>query len=281
MSKEPLMKLRLQLFAQTKAVDLINPEVMADAISAELPNAIRFAPYARVDNTLVGQAGDTITRPKYGYVGAAEDLVEGVPMDTTKMSMTTSQVTIKETGKAIEVTEKAVLVNVAGTIGEAEKQIRMAIADKMDMDYIASLRKAVLSATGTAFDAASILAGIDVFNDEDEQKYVLFINNKDYTKLVRSLFAVGGATQERAIAKGDVAEVVGVSDIVRTRRLNAGEAYLQKPGAVEIVYKRGVEVDKDNDILARTIVLAGNAYYTTNLYDESGVVKLTITEAGV
>lgn len=51
--------------AMTKAIDLINPEVMADAIGAELANKIRFAPYARIDNTLVGRPGDTITRPKY------------------------------------------------------------------------------------------------------------------------------------------------------------------------------------------------------------------------
>lgn len=266
--------------AQTKAIDLINPEVMADVISAQLEDAIRFAPYARVDNTLVGQPGDTITRPKYGYVGPAEELEEGVPMDTTKMSMTTTTVTIKETGKAIEVTERAVLVNVAGTVGEAEKQIKMALADKMDLDYVGSLRGSKLSSAATEFSPESILNAVDVFNDEDEEKYILFINNKDYSKLVKSLFNVGGSTQERAIAKADVAELVGVEDIVRTRRLNEGEAYLQKPGAVEIVYKRSVDVNADFDILARTIVLAGNQYYTTNLYDESGVVKMTITEEG-
>lgn len=264
--------------AQTKAIDLINPEVMADAISAALPNAIRFAPYAKVDNTLVGIPGDTITRPKYAYIGPAEDLVEGVPMDTSKMSMTTETVTIKEAGKAVEITEKAILVNVNGTVAEAEKQIKSAMADKMDIDYLTSLSEAQLTYAGDAFDATNILSGIDVFNDEDDEDYILFINNKDYNKLVKSLFNVGGDTQERAIAKADVAELVGVKDIVKTRRLAQGTAYLQKPGAVEIVYKRDVDVNADNDILARTVVIAGNQYYTTNLYDESRVVKLTITE---
>lgn len=265
--------------AQTRAIDLVNPEVMADAISAQLPNAIRFAPYARTDDTLVGQAGDTITRPKYGYVGPAEDLEEGVPMDPTKMSMTTSKVTVKEAGKAIEVTETAILTNVSGTLEEAESQITKAIADKMDIDYVAALRTAALSSNGTATTPEAILDGIDVFDDEDEEDYILFINNKDYTKLVKSLFGVGGDTQERAIAKAEVAEIVGVKDIVRTRRLDEGESYLQKPGAVEIVWKKHPEIKPGEDILARTVVLAGNNFYTVNLYDDSGVVKITASAA--
>ncbi|MEH7381761.1 N4-gp56 family major capsid protein [Bacillus sp. JJ1533] len=263
--------------AQTKALDLINPEVLADEVSANLPQKIRFAPFAKIDDTLEGQPGDTITRPRYAYIGAADDLVEGVPMDPAKLSMTTTQVTIKEAGKSVEVTEKAVLTNLSGTLDEAEKQITMSLADKMEIDYLATLASAQLSFAGAATSAANIIDAVDVFGDEDEEDYILFINNKDYTKLVKSLFSVGGDAQDKALSKGQVSELVGVKDIVRTKRLPEGTSYLQKQDAVEIVYKRGVNVNKDADILARTVVLAGNQYYTTNLYNESGVVKMTAT----
>ena len=36
-------------------------------------------------------------------------------MDTTQMSMTTTKVTVKETGKAVEVTQTAIITNVNGT----------------------------------------------------------------------------------------------------------------------------------------------------------------------
>ena len=271
------LKLGIQFFAQTKAADLINPEVMADAISATLPKAIRFAPYAKVDDTLVGQPGDTITRPKYGYVGPAEDLTEGVPMDTTKMAMTTGTVTVKEAGKAIEVTQTAVITNLAGTLTEAEKQLKMAMADKIEIDYVATLGTSLLSFNGTPTSAANILDAIDVFGDEDESELVLFIHPKDYTKLVKSLFAVGGAIQETALSKAQVIELVGVKDIKKTKRLTEGTGYIQKFGAVEIVNKKKVDVKTDYDILARTHVLAANAHYTTNLFDENGVVKIVVT----
>ena len=50
----------------TKIADLINPEVLADMISAELPNAIAFAPLAVVGTRLEGRAGNTLTMPKFG-----------------------------------------------------------------------------------------------------------------------------------------------------------------------------------------------------------------------
>ena len=51
----------------TKLAQLINPQVLADMISAELPNAIAFAPLAEVGRKLQGSAGNTLTMPKYGY----------------------------------------------------------------------------------------------------------------------------------------------------------------------------------------------------------------------
>lgn len=67
---------------------------------------------------------------------------------------------------------------------------------------------------------------------------MLFIHPKDYTKLVKNLFTVGGKTQETAITKGQVAEVVGVKDIVKTKRLTEGTSFLQKIGAIEIINKK-------------------------------------------
>jgi N4-gp56 family major capsid protein len=257
--------------AQTKAIDLVNPEVMEDAISAELEKAIRFAPYARIDSKLENVAGDTITRPKYAYIGAAEDLVEGVAMTPAKLSMTTTQVTVKEAGKSVAVTEKAVLTNLDGTVEEAENQIKLSLADKVEIDYVATLGSTLLTFNGTATTSSNILDAVDLFGDEDEQNYILFIHPKDYTKLVKSF------NSGTALSKEQVADIVGVKAIEKTKRVAEGTSFIQKEGAVEIVYKKRVNVNKDFDILTREVILAGNSYYATNLYNDGGVVKLAAT----
>ena len=259
---------------QTKAANLFNPEVLADALEGKLENAIRFAPYARVDSTLEGQAGDTITRPKYAYIGAAEDLVEGVPMNPAQLSMTTSQVTIKEAGKAVEVTEKAILTNLNGTMAEAERQILLALSDKIEIDYLAALNTSLLRHNAAPTTPGAIIDAIAQFEDEDEDSYVLFVNPSDYTALAKSL--IDGNSH---LTRAQIADLIGVSAIVKTRRVNAGTAFVQKQDAVEIVLKKRPNVEGDHDILARTFVLAGNEYYTVNLFNDNGVVKVEAAPA--
>ena len=49
----------------TKLADLVNPQVVADYIEKKYIDAIRLAPLAHIDNTLVGRPGDEVTLPQY------------------------------------------------------------------------------------------------------------------------------------------------------------------------------------------------------------------------
>ena len=52
--------------ATTKLSNLINPEVMSSMISAKVEKKVAVIPFAKVDTTLQGQAGNTITIPVFG-----------------------------------------------------------------------------------------------------------------------------------------------------------------------------------------------------------------------
>ena len=49
----------------TMIADLINPQVMADMISAKVESKVVVAPFAKIDTTLQGVPGNTITVPQY------------------------------------------------------------------------------------------------------------------------------------------------------------------------------------------------------------------------
>ena len=119
---------------QTKLANLINPQVMADIIAAELPKKIKMSPFAVVDTTLQGVAGNTITIPKFAYIGEADDVAEGIAAGTTVLTATTSQATVKKAVKAVELTDEAMLSGYGDPVGEATRQLTLSLADKIDSD---------------------------------------------------------------------------------------------------------------------------------------------------
>ncbi|MEK3975516.1 N4-gp56 family major capsid protein [Psychrobacillus sp. FSL K6-1267] len=267
---------------QTKLANLVNPQVLKDIISATLPNAIRFAPLARVDDTLVGQAGNTVTVPRFEYIGDAEDVAEGVAMGTTVLTTSSQQATIKKAGKAVEITDEARLSGFGDPIGEAGKQLVMSISNKVDNDALKALATTTLVHTTAAsgkLDVATVEAAQSIFNDEDDAPMVLIANPADAAVLRNSAatnWTRGSALGDQILVSGTFGEVLG-AQVIRSRKLAKGTAYLVKAGALAIYLKREVEVETDRDILAKTTVISADEHYGVVLEDESKAVKITIT----
>ena len=266
---------------QTKLANMVDPQVMAQMISATLVDAIRFAPLANVDRTLVGQPGSTITVPRFNYIGDAKDVAEGAPIDLELLTTATEDFSIKKVAKGAELTDESVLSGYGDPIGEAANQLRMSIAAKVDNDALAALETTTLEYTeGTAFNVATIDAAQAIFNDEDQSSMVLIINPVD----AAALRADASGQWERASELGDQMLVSGAfgailgAQVIRSRKIAPGTAYLVKQGALGLFLKRDVEVETDRDITTKTTVLTADQHYGIHLYDESKAVKITVGE---
>ena len=156
---------------QTKLTNLINPQVMADMIAAELPKKIKMSPFAVVDNTLQGVAGNTITIPKFAYVGEAEVVAEGIAAGTVVLTATSAQATVKKAVKAIELTDEAVLSGYGDPVGEATRQLTMALADKIDSDCMAAAAAAtnVVDKSTAKISYDAVVDAVDAFEEEDNE----------------------------------------------------------------------------------------------------------------
>ncbi|MBP3906005.1 MAG: N4-gp56 family major capsid protein, partial [Peptostreptococcaceae bacterium] len=107
----------------TKLAQLIDPEVMGAFIERKLEAQFKFAPLAVVGHELQGRPGTTLTMPKWGYIGKAEDVAEGEAIPVEKLGQTSTEVSIKKAGKGVEITDEAVLSGLGDPIGEAERQL--------------------------------------------------------------------------------------------------------------------------------------------------------------
>lgn len=265
--------------AQTKLTNMVDPEVLAEMISAKLEDAIRFAPLANVDNTLVGQPGSTITVPKFKYIGDASDVAEGTEIDLALLETSTEEFSIKKAGKGVELTDEAVLSGYGDPVGEAGNQLTMAIANKVDNDVLTALGGTTLETTPTEMDIDAIDKAQGVFNDEDQSPMVLIVNPKDAAALRKSAgndWTRASELGDNILVSGAFGELLG-AQVIRSRKLDEGTAYLVKQGALSIYKKRDVAVESDRDIVKKTSIMTADQHYGAHLYDESKAVKITVT----
>ena len=273
---------------QTKIAQLVNPEVLADMVSAKLPKMIKFTPLAYVERELVGQPGNTVTVPKWVYSGDAKDIAEGVAIEPDQLTTGKSTMTIKKAGKGIELTDEALLSGFGDPLGQAAHQIALAIANKVDNDLATEAAKATqyvddAPTTGDALDKA-----LAVFSDEEDAHYVAIINPEDAIALRSNTvkeWLRGSEIGANTVVSGTFGETHGVQ-IVRSKKVTKGKGFLVKISAVEtdtddvakygafvINLKRDVAIETDRDILKKTTVITGDEHYGVYLYDPTKVVK--------
>lgn len=265
----------------TKMANMVNPEVLKDMISAELENAMRFAPLARVDRTLVGRAGNTVTVPRFEFIGNAVDVPEGEEIPVRTLSTSTQQATVKKAGLALDLSDESLLSGHGDLIGESVKQIRKAIAGKIDEDALAALSTTTLTvdaANGLTVDVVE--AAQDLFNDEDQEDMVLICTPKHASQLRKDAaqdWARASELGDKILVSGVFGEVLG-AQVQRSGLLDGtNTAYLVKRGALAIYLKRDVEIETDRNILTKSTVISADEHYGVVLEDESKAVKINFT----
>lgn len=286
----------------TKLANLVNPEVMAPMIAATLPKKIKFTPFAKVDTTLVGQPGDSITVPKFEYIGDAEDLQEGIAMGTTVLTATTTKATVKAAGKAVEITDKALLSGYGDPVGEAVGQLAMSVAAKVDNDCYEALCGATVKYNGSAavISYTGIVDAVDLFEDENDDGLdkVIFVHPNQGTQLRKDpnfLDINKYPIASGVIMSGMIGAIAGCK-VVKSKKVKldtAGTSYLNPivvvatddpkedpqadkgsntAPALTIYMKRDANLEDDRDILKKSTVVSIDEHYTAVLSNDSKVV---------
>ena len=276
----------------TKLENLINAEVMADAIDGKIESAIVITPFAKVDKTLEAKnAGDTITVPQFAYIGDAEDIAEGVAAETVVLTASTTQATVKKAMKAVTLTDEAVLGGYGDVVGQTNMQLAKAIAAKMDADAMAALQTAQLKYDGTAnkIAYAGIVDAIDIFEEEFNSAKVIFIHPKQVAAIRKDAdFLAADKLAETVRVTGAIGKIANCEVVVSKKvplgdtgyvcpivKLNQDITTEDEVPALTIYMKRNVNLETERHTLSRTTDISVDEIYTVALSDSSKVVLAT------
>lgn len=281
--------------ATTKLSNLINPEVMSEMISAKVEKKVAVIPFAKVDTTLQGQAGNTITIPVFGYIGDAHDVAEGESIGADQLTTTDKQFTIKKIGKGVDLTDEALLSGFGDPVGEANRQLAMAIAQKVDQDAIDALYTGSLTFDGVAnkISYAGIVDAIDVFEEEFNTEKIIFVHPKQVSQLRKDAdftsadkYVNGNYIQ----VNGEIGKIANARVVVSKRvkeddshagyvnpivKINFDTETEESTPALTIFLKRNVMVETSRDIDHQVNTIRSTEVYTVALTDESKVVLAT------
>ena len=250
--------------AITKTDNLVNVTAFADGVSIKLGDAIKLQPLAYAQD-FAGEPAGSIEVPKFAYIGDAELMVEGQPINPTLLTQTSVNVPIKQAGKAVELTDKAVKSAYGDTVGEAENQVITAISNKIEREMFKAFEDAVLvhEATGSALNTDEYFKALEMFGEDLDEAHTVLVN----------------ANQARNIrTDNDYKLGSWVGEVVVSNRVPAGEAYIVKQGALGLYMAKEAEVEADRDILAKSTVISVDAMFATHLRDDSKVIKVVFGE---
>lgn len=287
----------------TKLTDIINPQVMGDFIEAKISALCKLTPYAKVDTTLQGTAGDTKTVPCWNYIGDAEDFnpESGGEMETTKLTATTTTFTIKCAGKSVGIYQTAINSGLGDPVGQANTQLVKSIVSKIDNDLMEACKGATTTYTvGSSIGYAGIVDAVTKFEDEEDGiEKVMFIHpDQEATLLKDEMFlsadrftsgvAVNGAIGKIAgcwIKKSKKVELKGTTYLNPIIKLEPDSPETEETEdelpALTIFLKKDTQVDHEWFPKKQRHDITAAKYYGVALTNESKVVlaKFNKTEA--
>lgn len=280
---------------ETMLNNMINPEVMGDMINAKIEALAKLTPYAKVDTSLVGVAGDTKTVPSWNYIGDAEDVAEGQEVGNSQLTASSTTFTIKKAMKCVDITEEARLSGLGNPIGQAESQLAKSIVGKVDNDLL----DAVYTSKNVVSDGTQVIsydlivdANTSFEDEEDGVEKVMFIHPKQEATLLKDPMFISADKFESGVAvRGAIGKICGAW-VKKSRKVKLVDGVYYNPvikleadnpetdytedelSALTIFLKQDTNVSSEFKQRTQATEIVAVKYYGVALTNEAKVVIL-------
>lgn len=273
--------------ANTINKNVIVPEVYAQLVREKIAGKCKVAQFMVTLGDLHGKVGETLTMPKWGYIGDAVDWDINTAMDKTQMKQTSTTATIKAVqAPAVEVSDYDNEVELGNAIEEASNQQALGVARKYDTDAIACALESPLKyklATKNEITQTELIAMLGLYGDDRD--------SADFDAIVvHSSFAPSFYTMDMFVKRdltmtadgngiavnGCIGTFLNIPVVLSDRCYDAtnqeGFILMMKKGAISIIPKEEpfAETARDASIRKTTIYLS--QFYAMALTDDEAIV---------
>ena len=266
----------------TTSANVIKPEVFADAVQAYFTgNTTVFRQLVREYDTLAGQPGDTVHLPNFLPLSDAQEVAETESLTPEILSQADKTVTIKEVGKLVEITDKALLTSVGDPLEEARRQIVRVVNRKINKDIYAEMvayaegNSKVLGDENTDISyslIADALGEEEDYEDTVNNGFVLIVHPKLKAKLYKDPNFIDASKYGSPVLQtGEIGQIYGIpvvtSSVVEkvvVDQTNGTYYYknlLVRRNVIGLIYKRRPLVETFRDIAARTTMISCTVHY--------------------
>ena len=273
--------------ANTINQNVIVPEVYAQLVREKIAGKVKVAQFLVNLGDLHGKVGETLTMPKWGYIGDAKDWSINTPMEVTQMKQTSTQATIKAIqAPAVKVADYDNEVELGNAIEEAANQQAIAVGRTYDTDAIAcaltSPLKYKLAAKNTVTQD-ELIAMLGLYGDDrDTADFDAIVVHSSFAPSFYKMDAFVSrnltmTTDGNGIAvNGCIGKFMGIDVVLSDRLYDAtnqeGFILMMKKNAISIIPKESPFAETSRDAGLRQTTIYLSQFYAMALTDDEAIV---------
>ena len=270
------------------------PKVWSDHTQAYVDEKLGISQLAFIDKTLEGKPGETVNFPYFKMIGDVQEPEEDEGLAVDKLLDDAFSVTIKEVGKAVGWTDKALRksANKDLFVTEAQRQMAYKFSKKLDDDCLTVLLDAdssyipgsetssneynVLESGGVNTNVATVpsLIGLKIagFGDHAEDAQAIIMHSQHFVNIVRdtnSGFLKADAVDPFYNRPGFMGRLLGMAVFINDRIPQVGTVngkkvrpvFMTKANPFGIFMAQDMRPEMDRDILQRETLVAATMWY--------------------
>lgn len=273
--------------ANTVNQNIIVPDVYAQLVREKVAGKCKVAQFLVNLGDLHGKVGETLTMPKWAYIGDATDWDINTPMDKTQMKQTSTTATIKAiSAPAVEVADYDNEVELGNAIEEASSQQAEGVARKYDTDAIACALESPLKfqiANKNTITQLELIAMLGLYGDDrDSADFDAIVVHSSFAP---SFYAMDMfvkrdltmTTEGNGVAvNGCIGYFLNIPVVLSDRLYDTanqeGFVLMMKKNAISIIPKENPFAEAERNAGLRRTTIYLSQFYAMALTDDTAVV---------